>query len=220
MEKIAQVAYQADPLHPFALYMIKAPGLPDGKYDFISKLTDDERPQTYKPSSQASESERKERLRIAVEQNANALETWTERLQAKLRSVLGVTAHREMRRTNVLALRVQNPTAGGIKSLSDETYLLRPRNWEDLDGAYDLPGEIWFFDRPITDLIPFIERRLQIPVVDQTQLTNHYDFSVKWSETDRRNNTGMKKAILDQLGLELVPTNMPVEMLVVERLQR
>jgi hypothetical protein len=30
---------------------------------------------------------------------------------------------------------------------------------------------------------------------------------------------GLKQAPLDQLGLELVPTNMPIEMLVVERVK-
>jgi uncharacterized protein (TIGR03435 family) len=37
---------------------------------------------------------------------------------------------------------------------------------------------------------------------------------VKWP---RRDPAGLKQALLDQLGLELVPTNMPIEMLVVEK---
>ena len=214
IERLAQIAYQGDPQ---GLHMVANPGLPDGKYDFIAKLADDERPRPYQSSSQIAPGLQKERLRIAVEQNSEALKTWTERLQAELKSNLGVVAHREMRDTNVLLLRIGNPKAGGIKSERALTYLLRPRNWENLDAEFGRPGEVWFFDRPISNLVPFIESRLRIPVVNQTGLTNNYDFSLKWPESGRRNNDVLKKALLDQLGLELVSTNMPIEMLVVEK---
>jgi uncharacterized protein (TIGR03435 family) len=64
-----------------------------------------------------------------------------------------------------------------------------------------------------------LEADLQIPVVDQTGLTNEYDFSLRWDGPDSRqpDSEGLKQALLDQLGLELVPTNMPIEMLVVTK---
>jgi uncharacterized protein (TIGR03435 family) len=42
---------------------------------------------------------------------------------------------------------------------------------------------------------------------------------VKWHDTDKanRNVDGLKQALLDQLGLELVPAHEPVEILVVEK---
>ena len=42
---------------------------------------------------------------------------------------------------------------------------------------------------------------------------------VKWDDTDKanRNVDGLKQALIDQLGLELVPGREPVEMLVVEK---
>ena len=57
----------------------------------------------------------------------------------------------------------------------------------------------------------------QAPVVDQTGLTNSYDFSLKWKSDGDSNLAALQQALEDQLGLELVPTNMPVEMLVVEK---
>jgi uncharacterized protein (TIGR03435 family) len=58
-----------------------------------------------------------------------------------------------------------------------------------------------------------------MPVVDETGLTQHFNIDLKWNEKGRRdpNHEAVKKAMLDQLGLELVPSNMPIEMLVVEK---
>jgi hypothetical protein len=44
---------------------------------------------------------------------------------------------------------------------------------------------------------------------------------LRWRETaGQPNPEGLKKAMLDRLGLELVPTNMPVEMLLMERIPK
>jgi uncharacterized protein (TIGR03435 family) len=61
-----------------------------------------------------------------------------------------------------------------------------------------------------------LEGNLQIPVIDQTGLTQTFDIDLKWNQHDPQHNT-LKQALLDQLGLELVPTTKPVEMLVVEK---
>jgi uncharacterized protein (TIGR03435 family) len=59
---------------------------------------------------------------------------------------------------------------------------------------------------------------LGIPVLDRTGLTNNFDVELKWErKNDDSRKDSFKKAVLDQLGLELVPTNMPIEMLVVEK---
>ena len=48
-----------------------------------------------------------------------------------------------------------------------------------------------------------------------------FDMNVKWDDTDKanRNVDGLKQALLDQLGLELVPSREPIEMLVVEKVK-
>jgi uncharacterized protein (TIGR03435 family) len=40
----------------------------------------------------------------------------------------------------------------------------------------------------------------------------------RWQEGESAKEA-LKQAVLDQLGLELVPTNMPIEMLVVEKVK-
>jgi uncharacterized protein (TIGR03435 family) len=50
------------------------------------------------------------------------------------------------------------------------------------------------------------------PVIDQTGLTGNYDFI-----TGAFGPNEINQVFLDQLGLELVPSREPVEMLVVEK---
>ena len=68
----------------------------------------------------------------------------------------------------------------------------------------------------------YLEAEMKRPVIDQTGLTNFFDMSLEWKRqriSEEWNNASLKKALYDQLGLELVPTNMPIEMLVVERVK-
>lgn len=69
----------------------------------------------------------------------------------------------------------------------------------------------------MADLARALERRLSIPVVDETGLTNRYDVKLNWPHypievADRE----LVKSVQQQLGLDLEPTKRPVEMWVVE----
>jgi uncharacterized protein (TIGR03435 family) len=66
-----------------------------------------------------------------------------------------------------------------------------------------------------------VENHFKVPVIDQTGLTKDFDFEISWDDYEGGypNLNGFKQALLNQLGLELVPTNMPIEMLVVEKAQ-
>jgi uncharacterized protein (TIGR03435 family) len=57
------------------------------------------------------------------------------------------------------------------------------------------------------------------PVVDETGLTEHYAIDLRWTELTGQTpgHDTLKQALLNQLGLELVPGHQPVEMLVVEK---
>jgi uncharacterized protein (TIGR03435 family) len=74
-------------------------------------------------------------------------------------------------------------------------------------------------NNPLSTLTDFLESHFQTPVVDQTGLTRHYNIDLKWEEPDWQhpNNAALRETLLDQLGLELVSTNLPLEMLVVEK---
>ena len=57
------------------------------------------------------------------------------------------------------------------------------------------------------------------PVVDNTGLTGRFDIDLFWDAPDyqHQNPDALKKAVLDELGLELIPAKEPIDMLVVER---
>jgi uncharacterized protein (TIGR03435 family) len=63
------------------------------------------------------------------------------------------------------------------------------------------------------------EDYFQMPIVDRTGLSGKYDLALDWeSSTDPAENAArIKQALLDQLGLELVPARDRIEVLVVER---
>jgi uncharacterized protein (TIGR03435 family) len=64
------------------------------------------------------------------------------------------------------------------------------------------------------------------PAVDRTGLTGRYDFQLKWTADESKAPTdgsappGMFTAIQEQLGLKLEPAKAPVEVLVVDAVQR
>jgi uncharacterized protein (TIGR03435 family) len=131
-------------------------------------------------------------------------------MQSEIRRKFGLAGRREMIETNVLVLTVKNPDARGLK---------RNRT----GGRQNNPqfGEYSCVNQPISSLAYFLELYLGSPVIDQTGLKGGFDMDVKWDEPDKshRNTDGLKQSLLDQLGLELASTNLPIEMLVVERVK-
>ena len=56
------------------------------------------------------------------------------------------------------------------------------------------------------------------PVINQTGLTNKYDFEASWDSTDPlHSRSNLEQALADQIGFEVIHTNLPDEMLVVEK---
>ena len=146
-----------------------------------------------------------------------------EALQAEIRKKFGVTAEYQTIETNVLLLEVKSPHAAGLKLSKSH----------DSSGTSSWNGEIQADNDTLDGLAIMLELNLGIPVVNQTGLTNGYGFTLRWDvklvSTDANaatvnadnhyNQDGMKQALTEQLGLELVPTNMPIQMLVIEKAQ-
>jgi uncharacterized protein (TIGR03435 family) len=66
-----------------------------------------------------------------------------------------------------------------------------------------------------------LEYYFGVPIIDQTGFTQNFSMDLRWKEVGGHlNPDGLKQALLDRLGLELVPTNMPVEMLVMEKVPK
>ena len=141
-----------------------------------------------------------------------------EALQEKIKQIFGYVVQPQTRDMDVLALRIQNPDAPGLKPHVPGT---------PVHGIYDYKGGITAVGLPISmppprpywGLTRFLEIYLQKPVVDETGLTGRYDIQFRWKERYEADpeHDAMKQVMLNQIGLELVPTNMPVDVLVIEK---
>ena len=84
-------------------------------------------------------------------------------------------------------------------------------------------GQLTVVNLPLSTLVQYLETYFEMPVLDRTGLQGSFDFKLKWDLPKERHHNPdsdpLKEALLDQLGLELVPSNMPIEMLVVEKVK-
>jgi uncharacterized protein (TIGR03435 family) len=132
-----------------------------------------------------------------------------EALQQEVKRKFGVVGKVETRDADVLILKVKFPNAPGLKpgNRSNEYMLWR-----------DSGSQLEFRNRSLAALADETEALANIPVIDETGLTNSFDFDLDCKQTDLANrNWDAVNQALDQLVLELVPTNMPIEMLLVEK---
>jgi uncharacterized protein (TIGR03435 family) len=135
-----------------------------------------------------------------------------EKFQTEIKSVLGFVAHKEIRDVDVQVIKLSSSGVGKLKAGNPNQSSLNHRI------AFDYPNN------PISVLAESLEYRFRMPVVDQTGLAGNYSMVVDWNwkgdwnGKDRAANlNSLKKTMYNQLGLELVSTNMPVEMLIVEK---
>jgi uncharacterized protein (TIGR03435 family) len=126
-------------------------------------------------------------------------------LQQQINRQFGLVERYETIETNVYLLTLQNPNAPQLKRArtSRNTFVTCSPG----DGKYQCVNQ------PISALSRFLEDALQTPVIDQTGLTNHYNINVNGSS----NREKLKQTVLDKVGLELVPSRMPIEFLVVDK---
>ncbi len=133
------------------------------------------------------------------------------RLQAAVRKKLGYTARTETRDTDVLALKIKNGTLPGLTVSAGG----KPNvdfNQGKLHFTHMRPGM----------LAGGLEQVVKLPVVDQTDLTNFYDFSLAMDPKLQRQlqNDATARAAAESIlagwGLGLESDNQSVEMLVVK----
>jgi uncharacterized protein (TIGR03435 family) len=133
-------------------------------------------------------------------------------LQTAIRRKLGYVAEKETRDTPVLALKVEDPSSPGLKVSTAKSDNLAEKN-----------GRLYFTHQRLTTITDGLEGILKTPVVDETGLTNFYDFSLAWDPQTAQqiqsstldNETGRK--ILTEWGLGLEPDTASIEMLVVKK---
>jgi uncharacterized protein (TIGR03435 family) len=137
-------------------------------------------------------------------------EIWAVKLQNEIVRQFGIKGSLEIRNQDALVLR---PCATGAINFKVSHKML--------NGIAVKPTKTSFsaYEQPIGTLTSFLQYNYQTLIVDQTGLTKKYDFGLKWNQSDsgRPNLDDLKQALSDQLGLELISTNMPVETLVIKK---
>ena len=140
---------------------------------------------------------------------ANLPQGSAEAFRQKIKEQFGLAARVETVKADLWVLKISDPEK--LKTIASKSS--RPHT----ESSY---GKITIEDKPVSGLADTLEGLLlKAPVLDQTGLSERYDFTLHWDSYDKSKRTPMIVDQLRQIGLELVPTNMPVEMLVVEKAQ-
>ena len=167
-----------------------------------------------------------ERWNVDARSEAGAIHN-TEETQQMLQNLLhdrfGLQVHREKREQSAYVLKVAKD---GPKLKADETGATNVRTSGNAIGLEH--GEISRFTQ-------LLSSALGKPVVDQTGLTGHYNISLQWNDapvadggvigldahaTADPNRESIFSAIQNQLGLQLVSQHVPVEMIVIDKIER
>jgi RNA polymerase sigma factor (sigma-70 family) len=136
-----------------------------------------------------------------------------EALRELLRSKLGFVARREMIETDVLILKVKTPNAPHLIPAAGDG--LGNFSSTERGGLHQFKCD----HQPLSLVANALQQYLNMPVIDQTGLTQHFNIDLQWRGPGGRgsSNDALKQAVLDQLGLELAPAREPIEYLVVEK---
>lgn len=126
-------------------------------------------------------------------------------LQEEIKKKFGLVARRETIQTNVLSLQVWSNNAAGLRLNSDGRISFTTR-----------PGSLSSHNQSIFSLVEYLRHEFGILVIDRTRIKGNMDIDLQWDATPE----GLKQALRDQLGLELVPGEESIDFLVVEKAQR
>jgi uncharacterized protein (TIGR03435 family) len=129
-------------------------------------------------------------------------------LQAEIKRKLGLVAHHETRLTDVLQLKVKKAGADGLRTSDGQG-----------GSARTSAGQFSCVNQPLSCLAGMLESSFKVPVVDHTELAGSFDIDLFWDALDyqHQNPDALKQALVDELGLELIPAKEPIDILVVER---
>jgi uncharacterized protein (TIGR03435 family) len=134
-----------------------------------------------------------------------------ERLQEQLTRRFGLIAHKETRDMDVFRLKVSNPNPPSLRLNSKH------------DGNSSWIGgnqKMTIHNQSLASFFGDIESHMGQPVLDETGLTGKYDLSLQWqAKPGESNDAAYRRALLEQLGLQLVADRAPIEALVVEKVQ-
>jgi len=130
-----------------------------------------------------------------------------EALQREAKKKFGVVGRFETFETNVLFLKLVTGNAPGLK----------PASKQNMSSSRDSGNQFEMINTTVDSVAHYLEGQLGIPVLEQTGLSGSYDIRLKWDQRNDPEHEILKRAVRDQLGLDLVPGTAPIEMLVVEK---
>ena len=148
-------------------------------------------------------------------------------LQEEIKRQFGLVAHREIRETNVLVLKVDHTNAPNLQTSKGGRLLV--------GGGYSHNLNLWttswtVSNQTFTGYANLLEQYVGKPITNRIDLTGKYNFHLQWKysvlKADRWDTAdaemyqkSIEQALRDQLGLELVPSREPIEMLVVKKVK-
>ena len=111
--------------------------------------------------------------------------------------------------TEALVFKVRTPGIAEFKSANPQS---RSRVLQNQNN------QIQFQNWPMGGVAAYIEGMANVPVIDQTGITDRFNFALDCGPGELADhNWDAVNQALERVGLELVPTNLPLRMLVVEK---
>ena len=131
-------------------------------------------------------------------------------LRGELKKQFGLVAHTERREMDVLQLQSRSADRPGLKKSSSKN-----------TGSSSMRGEMKGENLTISMFSGSLESYFKLPVIDHSGLKGRYDMILNWKwqagMDEAAEREKIKQALLDQLGLELVPARETLEVLIVEK---
>jgi uncharacterized protein (TIGR03435 family) len=143
-----------------------------------------------------------------------------EMVQKLLESRLNLKFHREKRDLPIYAITLTKAGPKLIKSAESPDALPTQSG-----GGGGGERARKFTNNTMADFALGMQSFLDRPVVDETGLTGKYDFVLKWASDEIESNDphvapGIFTAVQEQLGLKLEPTKGPIDVLVIDHVER
>ena len=137
------------------------------------------------------------------------LYTARERLKKIILSQTGYSAAVGTRDADVLALKVENPNSPNMTLSGDN---------ERQDSNFK-KGKLYLTHMKLQDITGGLENFIKTPIVDETGLSNYYDFTLDWKQGMNPNQLSRDDfdRIIGGWGLKLEPDTESIEMLVVKK---
>jgi uncharacterized protein (TIGR03435 family) len=151
-----------------------------------------------------------------------SLKQYQAMVQKVLAERFGFKSHTEKRELAVYAITQAKGGAKLAKSAGDPNGLLDETGYGSGSGQEVMR----MTNGSMGDFALMLKFYMDRPVVDQTGLAGRYDFKLKWTVDETRAPTdgsaapGIFTAVQEQLGLKLEPVKAPVDVLVIDHVER